>query len=156
MGMVLVFSIRQYMGDCQFLSGGRSGARVSRLAAAVQEATKKHFVIQEHSRGTCVHWDFMLEAGDHLATWRLDAHPADIADQPVTAVKIFDHEGRFLTYEGPVNKGQGQVKIVESGTFLVTNTDDTVIDMTLSGRILKGNFKLKRVSGDNWRLFSCL
>ena len=75
------------------------------------------FVIQKHSRGDDVHWDLMLEAGPVLETWRLDKSPQELLRSPAGAEKIFDHPLKFLTYEGPVNQGQSQACIVESGTY---------------------------------------
>ena len=77
----------------------------------------KRFVIQKHTTGTDVHWDFMFESGNTLQTYRLDKAPDEILHNPANAVKIFDNSLKFLTYQGLVNKGQGNVCIVEAGTY---------------------------------------
>ncbi len=48
----------------------------------------KRFVIQQHSRGDDVHWDFMLEVDDVLLTWRLNIPPAQISVHSAEAVRI--------------------------------------------------------------------
>ena len=70
----------------------------------------KKFVIQEHTTADSAHWDLMLESGDILQTWRLSKNPDEIVNQSAEAVKIFDHPLKFLTYEGPVNKGKGHAR----------------------------------------------
>jgi DNA ligase D-like protein (predicted 3'-phosphoesterase) len=111
----------------------------------------KKFVIQEHSSGQNIHWDFMLQIGDVLQTYRLDKSPQELANISANAIKIFDHPLKFLTYEGPVNKGRGRVSIADSGTYRILNQSDDCIELDLKGKILKGSFTLSRVEGDNWQ-----
>jgi hypothetical protein len=125
----------------------------------------KRFVIQEHTIDSDVHWDFMLELADILQTYRLDKAPAQILHLAAGAVKIFDHPLKFLTYQGPVNKGRGNVRIIESGTYKmvhqahpvrdskekVSNGAHNRIELNLNGKILKGKFTLSHIEGDNWQ-----
>jgi hypothetical protein len=94
----------------------------------------------------------MLEAGEVLTTFRLAERPEGALAHPVEATKIFDHPLRFLTYEGPVQKGTGRVRIVDRGTY---ESDDRRADrgaLTLDGGILSGDFTLTRTQGDAWQL----
>jgi bifunctional non-homologous end joining protein LigD len=111
----------------------------------------KNFVIQEHSSDSGVHWDFMLESGGILQTYRLDKAPSQILHLAVNATKIFDHPLKFLTYQGPVNKGQGSVRIIETGTYKMVHQAHNRIELNLSGKILKGKFTLTHIEGDNWQ-----
>jgi hypothetical protein len=111
----------------------------------------KKFVIQEHTKGPDVHWDFMLEIGDILQTYRLDKAPNKALHLAVSAVKIFDHPLKFLTYQGPVNKGRGNVRIADSGTYKIVHQIDDRIELDLNGKILKGKFALTHIEGDNWQ-----
>lgn len=107
------------------------------------------FVIQQHDRqGEPRHWDLMLEQGDGLKTLRLDLPPAELLDRPAKAVPIADHPIRFLTYEGPVNKGLGQVAIVERGTYETLGQGEGTWDLEVRGETLKGRFRLTRSSTD--------
>lgn len=110
------------------------------------------FVVQAHTTPDGVHWDFMLEKGDVLTTFRLEQPPQVALDHDVRAVKIFDHPPRFLTYEGPVQKGTGRVRIVERGTYRLLEETEAVITMDLQGETLKGGFALTRMEGTTWRL----
>ncbi len=110
------------------------------------------FVIQEHTAGTEVHWDLMFESGNTLRTYRLDRAPDKILHNSANAVKIFDHSLKFLTYQGLVNKGRGNVCIVETGTYQILQEKQDLIKLNLNGRILKGKSVLMRIKGNNWLL----
>jgi len=111
----------------------------------------KRFVIQEHMTGGDVHWDLMLELGDTLQTYRLDNAPSEVLHHAVNATKIFDHPLKFLTYGGSVNKGRGSVRIIEAGTYQLIHQEHNRIELSLSGQILEGNFRLTHIKDDNWR-----
>jgi hypothetical protein len=111
----------------------------------------KKFVIQEHSSGPDVHWDFMLETANSLQTYRLDKPPQQLIQSPANAVKIFDHPLKFLAYEGSVNKGRGNVRMAESGSYEILHQSDDRLELNLNGKILNGNFTLSHIEGDNWQ-----
>lgn len=112
----------------------------------------RRFVVQEHTTPNGVHWDLMLEKGDVLTAFRLEQPPEAALTGTVQATKIFDHSLRFLTYEGPVQKGVGQVRIVERGTWDVSIKGDDVITLRLQGTTLQGDFTLTRIEGISWQL----
>ncbi len=99
------------------------------------------FVIQRHERqGEAVHWDLMLEKGDCLQTYRIDIPPGEWGNNPVEAVKIFDHPLKFLTYEGSVNKGKGKVTIADWGAYRLISQNESRLTIDFAGAILKGKF----------------
>lgn len=112
----------------------------------------KRFVIQKHTTAAEVHWDIMFESGNTLKTYRLDKSPKDILQLSANAVKIFNHSLKFLTYQGPVSKGQGNVRIVETGTYQMLQDKHDRIQLGLNGQILKGKFVLTQIKDDNWLL----
>ncbi len=109
------------------------------------------FVVQEHTTAEGVHWDLMLEQGDVLTTFRLEQEPVQVLAHEVRAVKIFDHPLRFLTYEGPVQKGTGKVRIVDSGACRCRSRNDDLLVFELNGTLLKGDFSLTRRDDIEWR-----
>ena len=116
---------------------------------------QKQFVIQEHSSRGDIHWDLMLEQSGSLRTFRLDTPPGELLTKPAQAVKIQDHELKFLTYQGPCNKGAGNVRIVESGTYSATKQTGRKIELKLNGTtLIKGLFLLEQIENDNWKLSS--
>jgi bifunctional non-homologous end joining protein LigD len=108
------------------------------------------FVIQEHTTPEGVHWDLMIEKGGVLATFRLSQSPEHARDHAIEAVRIFDHPLRFLTYEGPVQKGTGKVRIVEAGTCRLLDESEDRIALDLQGTLLQGSFTLMRLGGATW------
>ncbi len=110
------------------------------------------FVVQEHTTPEGVHWDLMIEKGEVLMTFRLPERPGNVLDHAIPAVRILDHAPRFLTYEGPVQKGTGRVRIVERGTFRLRVETDDVITLGLQGTVLHGSLTLTRIEGASWEL----
>ncbi|MHC4130873.1 MAG: DNA polymerase ligase N-terminal domain-containing protein [Planctomycetota bacterium] len=110
------------------------------------------FVIHEHTRGKDIHWDLMLQVGNTLKTYRLDKSPHQLLHASSNATEIFDHQIKFLTYEGSVNQGKGNVCIVENGTYEIINEDPEHISLNLNGKILISRYILKHIEDDNWIL----
>jgi bifunctional non-homologous end joining protein LigD len=123
-----------------YLSGGIGKIRT--------KASK--FVVQEHRKGGKVHWDLMLEMGDALKTFRLELPPDELLRHKTRAKKIFDHPLKFLTYEGSVNDGRGNVKIADAGTYHTVSEGENCWELQLDGSILKGKFILTHLEGDKW------
>lgn len=112
----------------------------------------KQFVILEHTKNRQVHWDFMIEKGETLETWRLDLPPDKLPGCNCNAVKIFDHPLKFLSYEGPVNQGAAMVKSVESGTYVLLEESHNSRQLELKGKILKGQCTLTQIEADRWEI----
>ncbi len=74
------------------------------------------YVILEHDWPQ-KHWDFMLEVGDVLQTWRLPTAP--VANTDISAEKTFDHRLMYLDYEGPISAGRGSVARWDAGLYQV-------------------------------------
>lgn len=110
------------------------------------------FVVQEHTTAEGVHWDFMLEQGKVLKTFRLEEPPQRALREAVRAIPIFDHALRFLTYEGPVQNGAGSVKIVDRGQCRLQDRLDNRWVMELYGAVLAGCFVLGPDQDDTWFL----
>jgi DNA polymerase Ligase (LigD) len=93
------------------------------------------FVILEHDHPSR-HWDFMLEKGDVLRTWKLAGCPQP--GHTVPAEPSFDHRLVYLDYEGPVSGGRGSVSRWDAGAFTwLTDTPDAVT-VSLAGNRCRG------------------
>jgi hypothetical protein len=112
----------------------------------------RHYVILKHTRPDDIHWDFMLESGEQLSTWRMSIPPEQISCNGATAEKIFDHSKKFLTYQGPVNKGKGNVTIEDEGMYSVISEGEDELQICIKAKILNGNYYLVRKSQDSWQL----
>jgi hypothetical protein len=107
------------------------------------------FVILEHDH-PALHWDFMLEVGPVLRTWRLSAPPT--ASRMVEAVASFDHRAVYLDYEGEVSGDRGVVRRWDAGQFDWIEDTADCIAVRLAGRQLLGLARLQRSAADKWTL----
>ncbi len=71
------------------------------------------YVILTHDHPK-LHWDFMLEWGGALRTWRLmqELSLGDIPAEPLP-----DHRIAYLDYEGPISGNRGTVTRWDSGDY---------------------------------------
>lgn len=93
------------------------------------------FVILEHQwKG--VHWDLMLERGEALRTWALDAPIRPGAD--LTARSLADHRRAYLDHEGPVSGGRGSVRRWDEGRYEVVAWGEDRVEVVLEGRQIRG------------------
>src|SRR5258708_39297975 len=107
------------------------------------------YVILEHDH-PALHWDFMLEAGPVLRTWRLNAPPTP--DRPVEAIASFDHRAVYLDYEGQVSGNRGVVRRWDAGQFDWIEGNADSVAVRLAGRQLLGVARLQRIDADEWLL----
>ncbi|HUG92355.1 MAG TPA: DNA polymerase ligase N-terminal domain-containing protein [Planctomycetaceae bacterium] len=95
------------------------------------------------------HWDFLLEAGPALRTWRLFAAPD--AGGAIAAEALADHRREYLDYQGPVSGGRGEVARWDSGEFSVTAETPDRLEIRLAGERLHGAAALVRTAtGEGW------
>ncbi len=111
------------------------------------------FVIQRHTRdGEQQHWDLMLGGEGILETYRVALPPERWGKEAIEAVKIFDHPLKFLTYEGPVNKGKGRVEITDCGIYHLIKSGENQKQISFEGKLLKCVYQLCLIEGDRWEL----
>ena len=115
------------------------------IRIATFSSAMPRYVILEHDHPRW-HWDLMLEAGDALRTWRLEAWPED--GLVVGAEPIGDHRIAYLDYEGPVSGNRGRVQRRDEGTY--TGQVAVPISVTVSGRCLKGKITITADSAGAW------
>lgn len=111
-----------------------------------------HYVILKHTTPKDTHWDFMLETGDHLSTWRIPIHPNKLKTTPAKAEKIFDHPIKFLSYQGPVNKGTGNVTTADKGTYKIISQTPKKLQIKIKARIINGTYTLAKVINNTWQI----
>ena len=84
------------------------------------------FVVLHHTGVAEPHFDLMIEeAGrEMLRAWRVFVPPAEWGDGDVGAVRIADHRAVYMTYEGELSGGRGEVKRVAEGRGEVVQADE--------------------------------
>jgi bifunctional non-homologous end joining protein LigD len=114
--------------------------------------TGDRFVVQEHTTPEGVHWDLMIEQDGSLMTFRMPCGPGEVGVHPLPVTHIFDHPLRFLTYEGPVQKGTGRVRIADRGKYRLVGLTDGRFEAEFHGSVLQGVFCLTRREHAIWEL----
>ena len=111
------------------------------------------FVLHEHREHGPTHGDLMLQHGPALVTWRLPAEALRAGPiQHLPAQRLADHRSEYLTYEGPVSGGRGEVEAMDRGSYELISHDDDRWVVELSGQVLRGRFELTRQHEDSWEL----
>jgi hypothetical protein len=110
------------------------------------------FVLLEHRWGG-VHWDFMLEVGDLLKTWAIDA--PIVADVDLPARALADHRPIYLDYEGEVSGGRGTVRRVDRGTYATLSWEEGRVRVRVEGDQLVGEVEIRQagpasIGGGSW------
>ncbi len=105
------------------------------------------FVVLAHDHPQ-PHFDFMLEVGEVLKTWRLDAVPSALAQQSATSLP--DHRLAYLDYEGPVSGNRGHVQRVDRGEYFLLHQSESQLDVSLAGAQFNGRARLSRI-GEQWQ-----
>jgi hypothetical protein len=101
------------------------------------------FVVLEHDWGG-LHWDLMLERGEALRTWAIDAPIVPGVELPARA--LADHRRLYLDYEGPISGARGTVRRVEQGRYEALHWAPDRVVVRLSGVQLVGDVELRRFS----------
>ncbi len=110
------------------------------------------YVILQHDHPQ-LHWDFMLESGEVLKTWRLAEPPG--AGRRVPAESSFDHRKLYLDYEGPVSGDRGIVTAWDRGDYEGEPDDPAEtgrVVVRLKGGRLRGTATLECDASGHWTL----
>jgi DNA ligase D-like protein (predicted 3'-phosphoesterase) len=124
------------------------------LRRASMSAASARFVIQKH-QATHLHYDFRLEMDNVLKSWAVPKEPPTQPGIRRLAVQVEDHELSYIDFEGAIPEGEygaGTVEIWDKGTYSLKNRDDKIIEFTLDGSRLKGNYALINFKENNWLL----
>ncbi|MFL5338878.1 MAG: DNA polymerase ligase N-terminal domain-containing protein [Gemmataceae bacterium] len=95
-----------------------------------------------------LHWDFMIEVGPVLRTWRLDRPPEP--DVEIRAEPLGDHRLTYLNYEGPLSGDRGRVTRWDAGSYEFSDCGPTELVMKLAGGRLCGTARLTETNA-GWR-----
>jgi len=103
------------------------------------------FVLLEHLWDG-IHWDFMLEDGEALRTWAIDAPIVVGQDLPARALPT--HRRIYLEYEGAISGNRGRVRRIDEGTYRCRLWLADRVRVCLQGAQLVGEAELRQV-GEN-------
>ena len=103
-------------------------------------------ILEHHYQG--VHWDFMLDTGAALRTWRLEKSPENSGETVATALP--DHRRIYLDYEGEISGGRGNVVRWDAGEFEWIVDKPDRIAVTLRGARVHGRVHLTKSESETW------
>jgi len=112
------------------------------------------FVIQKH-KATHLHYDFRLEMDNVLKSWAVPKEPPTAPGLRRLAVEVEDHALDYINFEGTIPEGEygaGTVEIWDKGTYILKNRTDKLIEFTLQGSRLIGDYALIHFKENNWLL----
>lgn len=90
-----------------------------------------------------------------LKSWAVPKEPPTQSGIRRLAMQVEDHELNYIDFEGTIPKGEygaGTVEIWDKGTFTLQNRTDKILEFTLHGSKLKGNYALVNFKEKNWLL----
>ncbi len=105
------------------------------------------FVILEHDH-PYLHWDLMLQVGNVLRTWRLNAPPRP--GQVVSAIALGDHRLEYLEHEGPVSNNRGIVTRWDRGEYKGVVDENEMIAIAIRGERLAGVLRMSHLQESAW------
>ena len=95
------------------------------------------------------HWDFMLEHGPVLKSWRLASLPAH--GEVIAAKALPDHRPHYLDYEGPVSGNRGTVVRCDRGDYRTEDAlDADTLRIDLLGETFQGTAILRHTQDADW------
>ncbi len=115
------------------------------------------FVILTHDH-PFLHWDFMLEDGTVLRTWRLLKAPGSAHE--IAAEQLPNHRLAYLDYEGAISNNRGTVKRFDAGEFQMIEESEQHLFFHLSGKKIQGDYLLRQEEDScdntlNWFFAPC-
>lgn len=99
------------------------------------------FVILTHDH-PFLHWDFLLEWGGVLRSWRLLELPRE-SPCAIFAEALPDHRRLYLDYEGPVSRNRGAVQRWDWGEYELLEDSPNGMRIRLSGQKVQGEAVLE-------------
>ena len=112
------------------------------------------FIVQKH-RATHLHYDFRLEMDNVLKSWAVPKGPPTEPGIRRLAVQVEYHALTWIDFEGTIPKGEygaGTVEVWDKGTYTLKNRTEKMIEFSLEGTKLRGNYTLINFKESNWLL----
>ena len=103
-------------------------------------------ILKHHHQG--VHWDFMLDTGHALRTWRLEEAPDQTG--AISATALPDHRRMYLDYEGEVSGGRGHVLRWDAGEFDWMVDQPEFVTLAIRGARVRGHVHLTKSEAERW------
>ncbi|UCD29228.1 MAG: hypothetical protein JSV03_01735 [Planctomycetota bacterium] len=103
-------------------------------------------MILRHETSGAVHWDFMFDMGELLATWQFRQDPCTLEESdvssPLQVRRLKDHRRDYLEYQGPISGDRGHVTRVLQGEYELVDRQPGSWTFRLAGGGFRGTYQL--------------
>jgi DNA ligase D-like protein (predicted 3'-phosphoesterase) len=113
---------------------------------------RHRFVVQKH-RARSLHYDFRLELDGVLRSWAVPKGPPLKTGIRRLAIQVEDHPVDYIDFAGEIPQGEygaGSVEIWDKGDFELETESADILEFSLRGKKLLGNYALVRTDDKNW------
>ena len=120
----------------------------------VESGGGSRFVVQKH-QASHLHYDFRLEMEGVLKSWAVPKGPPLESGVRRLAVQVEDHPVDYIDFAGEIPAGvygAGSVEIWDKGEFKLDRQAPDLLEFTLRGKKLSGDYVLIHTDGKNWLL----
>jgi DNA ligase D-like protein (predicted 3'-phosphoesterase) len=110
------------------------------------------FVVQKH-RARSLHYDFRLELDGVLRSWAVPKGPPLEPEIRRLAIQVEDHPIDYIDFAGEIPLGEygaGSVEIWDKGEFKLETESADILEFSLRGKKLLGNYALIHTGDKNW------
>ena len=117
-----------------------------------KDEEQHHFVVQKH-QATHLHYDFRLEIGGVLKSWAVPKGPPLEPGVRRLAIQVEDHPIDYIDFAGEIPQGEygaGNVEIWDKGEFDLEKESADILEFSLRGKKLLGNYTLIHTNKENW------
>ncbi|OHB74218.1 MAG: hypothetical protein A2Z34_10325 [Planctomycetes bacterium RBG_16_59_8] len=99
----------------------------------------RRFTISRHTGAGSTHYDFMIEEGESLKTWKIATLDFSL---PQSAEQNADHRKIYLDYAGDISGERGRVAIADTGTCEIERRTERQLTAFFHGGKLTGRLSL--------------
>ena len=132
----------------------RSFSETPEPPGKVRDEEQHRFVVHKH-QARQLHYDFRLEMGGVLRSWAVPKGPPLEPGIRRLAVQVEDHPVDYIDFAGKIPQGQygaGTVEIWDRGEFDLERETADILEFSLRGEKLSGDYALIHTNGKNWLL----
>ena len=112
------------------------------------------FVVHKH-QARHLHYDLRLEMEGVLKSWAVPKGVPVETGVRRLAVQVEDHPIEYIDFAGRIPEGEygaGTVEVWDKGNFELDKKAPDLLEFTLKGEKLSGDYVLIRTDGNNWLL----
>jgi len=148
-GLELIHLVCPWLKNAHTIDAILKHFKIKKPLPARRKGAQILFYNKENLR---IHYDMRFPVDGVLKSFVIPAgFPSDIRSR-VTAIQVEDHPLSYAEFEGaiPEGYGMGQVNIYDRGKYVLRESSKDKLKVTVTGRVLRGNYTLLQQKGELW------